>query len=72
MLKLDSTDFRAQEMPGRSLGNSIVNLMKDLDGNKILLPDSYVRKKHDYDAALIPHIKHPGKEITPLFICVAI
>ncbi len=63
MLKLDSTDFLAQEMPGRSLGNSINNLMKDLDGNKVLLPDSYVRKKHDYDAvALIPHIKHPGKE----------
>ena len=64
MLKQDSTDFLAQEMPGRSLGNSINNLMKDLDGNKVLLlPDSCVRKKHDYDAvALIPHIKHPGKE----------
>ena len=76
MLKLNSTDFLAQEMPGRCLGNSVDTLMKELDGNQVLLPDSYVRKKHDYCAAPIPHIKHPHEREkwrttihTDVFLC---
>ncbi len=48
----------------------------DLDGKQVLLPDSYVRKRHLYDETPIPHIKHPQKENdwrtpthTDVFLC---
>jgi hypothetical protein len=44
MLVLDSDDFRAQQMPGTALGHVMENLMNELDGKQVLLPDSYARK----------------------------
>jgi hypothetical protein len=76
MLVLDSDDFCAQEMPGTALGNVMENLMNELDGKQVLLPDSYVRKKHPYDVSPIPHIKNPHLENvwrtpthTDVFLC---
>lgn len=75
-MKLDSTEFCDQEMPGRTLGNCVDTLMKELDRKQVLLPDSYVRKKHDYAAAPIPHIKDPHERDkwrttihTDVFLC---
>ena len=76
MLVLDSKGFCDEEMPTRTLGNDMEMLMNDLDGKQVLLPDSYVRKRHLYDETPIPHIKHPQKEDdwrttthTDVFLC---
>ena len=45
------------------LGPEQIQLMDDLNNTRVLLPDSYVRKKHEYNPEIggvaIPHIKHP-------------
>ena len=62
MLKLDKDAYINEEIPRVKISSEQSRLMDDLNNKQVLLPDSYVRKKHEYNpgngGVAIPHIKH--------------
>jgi hypothetical protein len=63
MLKLDKDTYINEEIPQVKISSEQSQLLDDLNNKQVLLPDSYVRKKHEYNpengGVAILHIKHP-------------